>query len=112
MKIGICGYGFVGNAIGTFFTEKNYNVTIYDKYKEINSLEVILDTDIVFICLPTNYDKSIESYNMTEINLTIEMLDKYGYSGIIVIKSTVLPNYCHNMNNMYPNLSIVEGPFY
>jgi UDPglucose 6-dehydrogenase len=110
MKIGICGYGFVGNAVGTFFTEKNYSVTIYDKYKEINSFEAILDTDIVFICLPTNYDKSIESYNMTEINLTIEMLDKYGYSGIIVIKSTVLPNYCHNMNNMYPNLSIVANP--
>jgi UDPglucose 6-dehydrogenase len=110
MKIGICGYGFVGNAIGTFFTEKNYNVTIYDKYKEINSFEVILDTDIVFICLPTSYEEKLKSYNMTEINLTIEMLDKYGYSGIIVIKSTVLPNYCHNMNNMYPTLSIVANP--
>ena len=110
MRIGICGYGFVGNAIGTFFADKGYSVNIYDKYKEINSLGVILNTDIVFICLPTNYDKSIESYNMTEINLTIEMLDKYGYSGIIVIKSTVLPNYCHNMNNMYPNLSIVANP--
>jgi UDPglucose 6-dehydrogenase len=47
---------------------------------------------------------------MTEMNLKIEMLDKYSYSGIIVIKSTVLPNYCNNMNNMYPNLSIVANP--
>jgi UDPglucose 6-dehydrogenase len=109
-KIGICGYGFVGNAVCTFFTDKGYNVTIYDKYKGINSFDVLLETAILFICLPTNYDTSIESYNMTEMNLTIEMLDKYSYSGIIVIKSTVLPNYCHNMNNMYPNLSIVANP--
>jgi UDPglucose 6-dehydrogenase len=110
MKIGICGYGFVGEAIGTFFTEKSYSVTIYDKYKSINCFEVLLDTEIVFICLPTNYDKSIESYNMTEMNNTLEMLDRYSYSGIIVIKSTVLPNYCKNMNNMYPSLSIVANP--
>ncbi len=110
MKIGICGYGFVGNAIGTFFTEKGYSVTIYDKYKEINSFEILLETDILFICLPTNYDTRIESYNMTEINITLDRLNNYKYAGIILIKSTLLPNYCHNMNNMYPNLSIVANP--
>ncbi len=60
MKIGISGYGFVGNAVCTFFSEKNYNVTIYDKYKNINSFEMLLDTDILFICLPTNYDSNIK----------------------------------------------------
>lgn len=110
MKIGICGYGFVGNAVGAFFTERGYIVTIYDKYKEINSFEMLLETDVLFICLPTNYDKSIESYNMTEVNLTLEMLNKYNYIGVIVIKSTILPNYCHNMNNMYPSLTIVANP--
>jgi nucleotide sugar dehydrogenase len=110
MKIGICGYGFVGNAIGTFLSEKNYNVTIYDKYKEIGCFEVLLDTDIVFICLPTSYEEKLKTYNMMEIDKTLELLDKGGYSGIIVIKSTVLPNYCHNMNEMYPNLSIVANP--
>ena len=110
MRIGICGYGFVGKAIGSFFTERGYIVTIYDKYKEINSFETVLDTEILFMCLPTNYDESIKSYNMAEINNTLEMLNKYGYNGVIVIKSTILPNYCHNMNNMYPSLTIVANP--
>jgi nucleotide sugar dehydrogenase len=110
MKIGICGYGFVGNAVTAFFTEKNYNVTIYDKYKNINSFEMLLDTDILFICLPTNYDNSIKSYNMMEIDKTLELLNKNNYKGIAVIKSTILPNYCHNMNDKYPNLSIVANP--
>ena len=110
MKIGICGYGFVGNAIGTFFTERGYSVTIYDKYKDINSFDVLLDTDILFICLPTNYDDTLKSYNMGEINETLEMLNRYSYSGITVIKSTILPKYRHNMNDKYQKLSIVANP--
>lgn len=110
MNIGICGYGFVGSAISSFFTEKSYNVVIYDKYKDIGTFEKVIDTEILFICLPTNYDKCIESYNMTEINMTLERLYNHKYIGIIVIKSTVLPNYCKNMNNMYPNLTIVANP--
>ena len=110
MNIGICGYGFVGSALGAFFIEKGYNVSIYDKYKEINSFDVLLNSTILFICLPTNYEDDIKSYNMTEINKTLEILNNNIYGGIIVIKSTVLPDYCHNMNNVYSGLSIVANP--
>ena len=58
LKIGICGHGFVGNAISSFFINKpGFNVLIYDKYKNINTFEIVLNTDMIFICLPTNFDK-------------------------------------------------------
>ena len=110
MKMGICGFGFVGSAISIFFTEKGYNVTIYDKYKCIGSFEMLLDTEVLFICLPTNYSDELKAYDMSEVDKTLEYLDKYEYRGIIVIKSTVLPDYCEDMNNMYQNIKIVANP--
>ena len=65
MIISICGDGFVGGAIRQYFSKRNIanihnipnisNIIIYDKYKNIGSFEAILDSDIVFVCLPTLY---------------------------------------------------------
>ena len=123
-KIGICGLGFVGNAIYCFFQNqyiKNNNMNIvnsirpyilliYDKYKKINEFDILLDTDILYICLPTNYNNTIKTYDMTELDNTIQLLDKHNYKGIILIKSTVLPLYCSTMNSLYTNLKIIHNP--
>ncbi len=37
-------------------------------------------------------------------------LNKSNYIGIIVIKSTVLPDYCEDMNHIYKELVIVSNP--
>ncbi len=110
MKIGICGFGFVGSAISVFFTEKGYNVSIYDKYKNIGSFENLLETNVLFICLPTNYSEELKGYNMSELDKTLERLNKNKYVGIILIKSTVLPEYCEDMNERYKELVIVSNP--
>ena len=110
MKIGICGFGFVGNAISAFFVDKGYNVSIYDKYKSIGSFEMLLETNVLFICLPTNYSEVFGAYDMSEVDKTLEMLNKSDYMGIIVIKSTVLPDYCEDMNQRYKELVIVANP--
>jgi UDPglucose 6-dehydrogenase len=47
---------------------------------------------------------------MSEINSTIERLNESNYQGIIIIKSTVLPNYCSDQNDKYPNLKIINNP--
>ncbi len=89
---------------------KGYNVSIYDKYKNIGIFENLLEADIIFICLPTNYSEELKAYNMSELDKSLERLNKNKYVGIIVIKSTVLPEYCEDMNERYKELVIVSNP--
>jgi UDPglucose 6-dehydrogenase len=110
MKIGICGIGFVGNAIFHFFDKLEYNIELYDKYKNIGKFENILKTDIIYLCLPTLYDTKLKTYNMSEIDETIKLLNDNKYKGIILIKSTVIPTYCSIKNQIYPELILISNP--
>jgi UDP-glucose 6-dehydrogenase len=111
IKVGICGCGFVGNAILQFLLNQyGISLRVYDKYKSLNQFDCLLNSDILFICLPTNYSISLKTYDMSEINATLCLLSQYGFNGIILIKSTVLPNYCSDSNNLYPNLTIIHNP--
>ena len=56
MKIGICGCGFVGNAIYQFLLKQkqtDLHINVYDKYKSeyLNTFDSLLDSDILFIIL-------------------------------------------------------------
>ena len=104
--LGIIGLGFVGNAIQQYFK----NTFIYDKYKNINSFNTIINTDILFICLPTLFCDKLLNYDMTEIDSTIELLNNNNYKGIILIKSTITPEYLVNVNNKYESLKIIHNP--
>ena len=112
MKIGICGCGFVGNAILQFLLKQQANIqlNVYDKYKNLNTFDCLLDSDILFICLPTQYDEHLKTYNMSEMNTTLRLLSDHNFSGIILIKSTVLPEYCSTLNNIHLNLNIIHNP--
>jgi nucleotide sugar dehydrogenase len=119
MIVGICGLGFVGEAINTFMNKikcsPNGNnliqdILVYDKYKRINTLDTLLNVDILYICIPTPYDENIQSYNMDEVDNTFFLLAELNYAGIILLKSTVLPNYCININKQYPTLRVVHNP--
>jgi UDPglucose 6-dehydrogenase len=108
IKIGICGLGFVGNAILNFLNKQHYHVFIYDKYKDINEFAILLETDILFLCLPTPYNPDTKKYDTREIDCVLEKLNTY--KGNILIKSTVLPFYCIDANNLYPQLKIIHNP--
>jgi UDP-glucose 6-dehydrogenase len=121
VKIGICGLGFVGNAVHNFFkNEKSYEnfkqeihkheLFIYDKYKNINSLNHVIDTNILYVCLPTQYKAELQTYEMNEINQLIKLLDEKKYKGTILLKSTVIPTYCTTLNAKYPELKIIHNP--
>ena len=113
LNIGIIGIGYVGNAIKTLL-EKNKHlystINVHDKYKQINTFKDILNTDIVFICLPTPYDESFKNYNMIEIDNVINNLNNFDYKGLIIIKSTILPTYCTSKNNIFTNLKLFHNP--
>ena len=113
MKIGICGLGIVGSAIYNFFINKDIELYIYDKYNykyNNNNISILMESEILYICLPTLYDDVLKSYNMDAINSTIDILNNMKYTGIIIIKSTVLPDYIDTINNIYKDLNIIYNP--
>lgn len=111
MKIGICGVGFVGSAISQSLVNNNEcSIIAYDKYKNLNTFEMLLDSDICFICLPTRYDAEKKTYDVNELDKTLLLFSEHGYNGIILMKSTVLPTYCSDRNDRYPNLRIIHNP--
>ena len=109
MKIGIVGLGVVGNAIYVYF-KKTYSNTIgYDKYKHIGEINVILDCNIVYLCLPTLYDEEMKEYDKSSIYDICGYLSGFKYNGLVVIKSTVEPETCDFLAENY-NLKIIHNP--
>ena len=112
MKVGIVGLGFVGNAMYQSFIKKNINdLLIYDKFKDggIGTFEEVLQSDILFLALPTPYNSSKHQYEYGPIEETLDKLQQYKYSGSIVIKSTVTPETSYNLENKY-NLGLIHNP--
>lgn len=106
MKIGISGFGFVGSALYSNIRNKN-NIRIYDpKFKEHNNKERLLDTDVVFICVgtPLKYNK----IDAKAVNDNLEFLSMNDYSGLVVIKSTIHPDYI--FGGLLENLNFVSNP--
>ena len=110
MNIGICGIGVVGNSLLHFFQNKT-NVVQYDKYKNggIGTINNLLETSFVFLCLPTLYCDEKKEYDKTSIYEVCAYLSDNKYNGYVVIKSTVEPGTCRYLKNTY-NLKILHNP--
>jgi UDPglucose 6-dehydrogenase len=112
-KVGIIGVGFVGGAILKSFRQNKINVVAYDKYKEdiqLNTLQECLGAEILFLCLPTQYNTNINDYDLTSMNEIILLLNNNKYDGLIVIKSTITPLTTSSFKNQYPDLNICHNP--
>jgi len=111
MIIGICGLGFVGNAIYT--TLKNYNdidLVIFDLYKNTGSQNDLLKSNILFLCLPTPYDEVNKEFSKIELEKNLDYLNQNNYSGFVLIKSTVEPNTTNLLSDKYKNLLLIHNP--
>jgi nucleotide sugar dehydrogenase len=108
IRIGIIGLGFVGGAIYRSFKEKNINVIGYDKYKNFDSFEDCLLSDIMFLCLPTQFDETTKSYDKSIIIDVLGNLNNY--KGLVVIKSTVEPNTTNQLQEIFPSLKLFHNP--
>lgn len=110
-KIGIVGNGFVGNALYQVFSSK-CQTKIYDvvKEKSLNTLEEVLKTDMVFVCLPTpmKYAEGSEC-NLNIINNFFDTLDPSN-TNLFIIKSTVPVGTVKKIKQKHPNLKIIHNP--
>jgi len=109
MRIGIIGLGVVGSAIFnglsnyTKFDVKTYDIKTHSKF------DWILNTDGVFVCVPTN--PTIDGRcDLSAVEATLENLAADNYSGVIILKSTILPGSTERFLSQYKHLKICFVP--
>jgi len=110
MKIGIIGVGMVGSAYMEGLQRLEFDVVGYDKYKEeyhLNMMDVI-SSDVIFICLPT-VPKKNGTMDTSPFDEVFQHLVDYHYTGLIIIKSTLLPGTTKKYYKKY-KLNIVHSP--
>jgi nucleotide sugar dehydrogenase len=95
--IGIIGYGMVGQAVKHGFNKAR---CAYSDPK-LNSVTVeavcALEPDAIFVCVPTPTDDT----KYTILRGVLQQIKDFGYKGLTVVKSTVLPQYLEGFDVIY-----------
>jgi UDPglucose 6-dehydrogenase len=108
-KIGVMGKGVVGTAVHDGLKYLGHSVSFYDpKYPE-SKITDILDSDVVFICVPTN-QAADGSCDTSIVELSINELDILNYKGLVAIKSTIEPGTAAKLQDKHANLKICSVP--
>lgn len=115
--IGIIGYGMVGRAVENAFN--GCEVIISDPaygYTDLHDV-VSANPEAIFVCVPTPTDNT--KYKL--LTGILDDLKQLNYQGIVVIKSTILPQYLEGYNNLVynpeflsratANLDFIDPPF-
>lgn len=108
MKIGIIGLGVVGSAVRDGLQQIGNSVNYYDIAHNNTSLSDIVDSSIIFVCVPT--ETIDNNCDLSNIYSTVDSLNKLNYKGIVAIKSTVLPGTTEKLIIEYPYLKICFVP--
>lgn len=108
MKIGILGIGMIGNALKKGF-ESEHDVSFFDPKFKDSKFEDVLNSEIIFICVPTDQNDD-GSCNVSIVNLSLIKLSNHKYNGIIVIKSTVRPGFTNECQLKHKDLKICFVP--
>lgn len=109
MKIGIIGLGVVGSAVKHGFERIGHSVEGYDiKYPQ-TSLKNLIGAELCFICVPT----PTSSDGGCDISIVEEIfgdLSREKYTGLTVIKSTVIPGTTESLAKKFTNLRCAFCP--
>ena len=117
LSVSVIGLGFVGTAMFHTFRDKgmliNTNLFGYDKYKSqdnSNPFDSCLNTNIMFLALPTQYNHATKEYDKNAIYETCMRLTEMSYEGVIVIKSTVEPETTEKLSARFSDLHFIHNP--
>ena len=109
MKLGIIGKGFVGSAVANGF-DKDVEQFIVDPKHNNNTIEELVEFNpsVTFICVPTPVaeDGSCDTNIVKDVLIELSMRD---YKGVVVVKSTIIPDYLHEFKREF-DLKIVYNP--
>ncbi len=107
MKVSIVGYGFVGQALHKGL-KNDVEICIVDP-KQGTTFDDLkrFSPEISFICVPTPMNDD-GTQNISIIESVLKDFKSNSLNSLIVIKSTVLPNYLSSLESIFP--SIVYNP--
>lgn len=103
MKIAIIGHGFVGKALKNALNE-SVDVFIVDPILQTNIKDLDqFNPEFIFVCVPTPMLDN-GSQDCSIIESVIDEIIEYRLQSIVVIKSTILPNFLHAFSKKIKNL--------
>lgn len=109
MKIGLLGRGTVGKAVYEGLEYLGHTMSFYDPAYSESKIEHVLDTEIVFICVPTNQAENGDC-DTSIVESVVQELANLNYAGLVCIKSTVIPGTSSRLQQAYGNLRIASVP--
>lgn len=109
MKIGIVGKGTVGSAVYEGLEYLGHDMTFFDPKYEGSTLADVLNTDVVFISVPTDQAANGDC-DTSIVDRAVGELAAAGYQGLVSIKSTVIPGTTDRLQKQYPNLRMSMVP--
>jgi UDPglucose 6-dehydrogenase len=115
-KLGIVGFGVIGKALHHVL-QNNFQIFIYDKYKEqysdINIL--VKNSEIIFLSVPTPMKPSGE-IGLEHVEDSLKEISYHAENGgrcpIVVIRSSVVPGTTEKFQRKYSRLRLVFNPEY
>lgn len=112
-KIGVIGWGVVGQAAGQGFAKK-HSVFWYDKFKKGEWIldEVINHSEFIFVCVPT---PMYNDFSGTDLSIIDEVVGNIApkivnTTKVLIIKSTVLPGTTASLAKKYPGVNFATNP--
>jgi nucleotide sugar dehydrogenase len=111
MKLAIVGKGFVGNAVYCGFDTSTTQITVVDPVHSSTSLaQAVLDNpELLFVCVPTP-ESITGAVDTSVVSTVLAEISAADYPGVVVIKSTITPNFLTEFAADYQNLRIVYNP--
>ena len=110
IKIGIVGYGFVGQAIDYAFTSTAVEKFYVDPKLDTNMEDLIeFDPDYTFICLPT----PMRDDGTVEDGLVIDAVEDLilATNGVVIIKSTITPDSVLSIDSIEKERAVYNPEF-
>lgn len=114
-RIGIVGWGFVGQATGKGLARNKTNkIFVYDKQRTspLTLKEVVAKSEFIFVCVPTPMYSDYSGMSMEIVDQVVDEIAPLasGTDKIVIIKSTVLPGTTAKYIKKYPKVNFAMNP--
>jgi UDPglucose 6-dehydrogenase len=108
-KVGIIGFGFVGESQAFAFAPvADVKIFDVDRTKSTHTIEEVLSQDFIFVCIPTPMKENGEQ-DLSYIENFFGGIGLYNTEAIFILKSTVLPGTTKQLEEKF-NFNIVFCP--
>lgn len=106
--VGVIGHtGMVGKTVFRWFKESGFETHGYSTKPDDEEKEATLNSDVVFICVPTPYRWDGQGFDGSIVEETLSQIKD---GAIAVIKSTVKVGTTNKLQEKYPKLKLLFNP--